>query len=185
MLDAVGTITIAALVVVSGFLAQENIALKGRLASFGGDEGGNEIRAGDRLRPLSLLSSSGDQRVLFSGPDSNAFLLFIFDTSCPHCENSLPVWNQVAGLWPVQGIEILGISLDDTGRTRIYLDRHDIRFPVASILDEDYIERHGIHGVPATVLVTGGATVARAWSGEITPEVFEEIVRETGSMFTE
>lgn len=181
LLDAIGTLTLAALIVVSGFLARENVRLKETLALAGREDGRKDVGAGDRLLPLGLISQNGDRRVLFAEPGSTPALLLFFNTSCPHCENNLVNWNQFAELWADRRLEILGISLDDTGRTREYLARHTVRFPVASILEDAYIRRQGINGVPTTILVDTGATVVKAWPGVITPDLFLEIAREAAS----
>jgi peroxiredoxin len=109
-------------------------------------------------------------------------LLFFLSTSCPHCENTALVWNRLAGMTDRRRIEVLGISLDDPGQTRDFVERHGLRFPVASIVDADYPNEHGINGVPTTILVDAGAVVMEVWPGEINPEAFLDIARNTASM---
>jgi peroxiredoxin len=170
-------ITLALLIVVNGLLAWQNVALKEQLTVAGRGEAAHSIAAGDRLDGLEVLTPSGVRRSVFLAPGPGPILLLVFTTSCPHCENTLPVWNRLVRLFTEEGIEVLGVSLDDTDRTAAYTASHEIRFPVASVLDREYIAAHGIDGVPATILADPGGTVIGAWPGEITPEVFSGIAR--------
>jgi peroxiredoxin len=170
------------LVIASGLLSWENLTLKARLAKAGEEVLTGEIEPGDRLRPMGVVSVSGMRRTLFTEGGSTPMLLFFLSTSCPHCENTALVWNRLAGMTDRRRIEVLGISLDDPGPTRDFVERHGLRFPVSSIADADYPNEHGINGVPTTILVDAGAVVMKVWPGEIDPEAFLDIARNAASM---
>jgi peroxiredoxin len=170
------------LVIASGLLSWENLTLKARLAKAGEEVLAREIEPGDRLRPMDLVSVSGVRRSLFTEGTATPMLLFFFSTSCPHCENAAGVWSRLAGMTDRRRIEVLGISLDDPGPTRDFIERHGLRFPVSSIVNADYPNENGINGVPTTILVDAGAVVVNVWPGEIIPEVFLDIARRAASM---
>jgi peroxiredoxin len=177
MQDRLFTGIFVIMLIVSGLLAWENITLKGTFATAGRGTDRAEIEPGDRLRAMDVVSESGVRRTLFREGASSPMLLLIFNTSCPHCENSVSAWNQLAGLGDGNRFEILGVSMDDTSRSRDYIARNDVRFPVASIADVEYMREHRINGVPTTILVGPDATVMQVWPGEITPGVFLDIAR--------
>jgi peroxiredoxin len=166
--EAIVTATLAALIVVNGLLAWENIGLKSELALAGEGGAARSLARGGQLRLLEIVAPRSGRRTLFSDTGANPILLLIFDTSCPHCENTLPQWSRLAALCADRGVEVLGASLDDTLRIAAYAVRHDVRFAVATVPDAGYFAAHGIDGVPVTILADGDGTVLDLWPGGIT-----------------
>src|SRR6266850_4315824 len=78
---------------------------------------------------------SGDSVTVGEAPDSNVGqLIFIFNTTCPYCKATIPVWKAMAD--SVARLErrvmVLAISLDSVSITRQYTRTHDLRYLVVT-----------------------------------------------------
>ncbi len=106
-------------------------------------------------------------------------MLFILDTDCPFCRNTIPTWNSIfTQLTSTESVEVLGLSIDGPEETATYVAESRIVFPVAVFPNEKFIELYRANGVPTTVVVDEKGVVAYARIGEIRDHVVADSVIE-------
>ena len=110
---------------------------------------------------------TGDSTTIGSHPDpTGSQLLFFFNTQCPYCQQTMPVWNDIfTKLREDGGTEVLGIGLDSLHLVEMYAHDHELSFPVISLLDRRLAELYRVRSVPLIVLVDAEGHVAYARRG--------------------
>lgn len=89
-------------------------------------------------------------------------VLFLFDTRCPFCLETLPIWNRIATSLAARadaGLDVYGISADTEAETRAYVSAHDVQFPVVLFPDPRFSQLYRVRGVPVTAVFNGEGTV--------------------------
>jgi len=102
-------------------------------------------------------------------PDSGARqVLFIFNTTCPFCLATLPVWKRLGdSLGRLGGVQMLAISLDPEDSTKDYVAAHALRYP-ALIFPQRKLKRlYRAVAVPQTVVLDWSGTVLYAKTGTL------------------
>jgi peroxiredoxin len=103
---------------------------------------GTLLRPGSAA-PLQTLTDIAESRVL----------LAFFKISCPVCQMTLPYLNRVTGL------KVYGVSQNDAGDTRDFVETFGLTFPILlDSEDEDFPASNafGITHVPTLFLVSDG-----------------------------
>ena len=116
-------------------------------------------------RPLQLSSYKG-----------KVVLLNFWATWCPPCLEEIPHFKALHSTYKDKGLEIIGISLDETGEgpVKAFAKAHGISYPVAmgSVrLTQDY---GGIRAIPTTFLVDKKGRIAKKYLGSRQKQVFEQ-----------
>jgi peroxiredoxin len=128
-----------------------------------------------RLTGLALPglddSTRSLQEILAAGPA----LLAFYKISCPVCQLTVPYLERLAANNAC--FQVVGISQDDAGATRGFMQRFGLTFP--SLLDlssEDYpaSNAYGISSVPTMFVVEPDGIVSRAFAG-FSKRDFEEL----------
>jgi len=163
-------VAVIALTVEVVILAQENSRFKNRGAGIPMEQ----IKAGDYFSLDSLESLSG------TGPidTTSSSLIFVFTTTCPFCEQSLPYWKKLSELAQSVQLSVFGISLDDKKRTLEYIA--DTSFVYASYIPGDtkhYQLKNHIATVPQTIVRGHGGIIKAAWSGALNENTLAEVVK--------
>jgi len=137
--------------------------------------------AGAVVPTFRALTLAGDSVTVGEGDDSAAAqVLFVFNTSCPFCRETLPVWKRLSDSLgrlrrPVQ---VLGISLDSAGVTSRYVFQHQLQFSVLTFPVPKLVRLYRATSVPQTVVLDHTGTVAYARTGLLTaPKVLDSIYR--------
>lgn len=129
---------------------------------------------GDRVRDIRGLSMDGDSTGLTFSDPAKHYAVFVFSTTCPHCESNLENWKSISsGAGIVEG-SILGVSIHDRDKTWPYVQEKGLPFPVI-LADSAFARGFKAFVVPLTVLVRGDGVVENAWTGVLTEEAIKEI----------
>jgi peroxiredoxin len=134
------------------------------------------LKSGEHVGPVSLRTLGGSSSELRYEHSKQKYLLFVFSTTCPHCEKTLPIWQSIADSNKDTAVVILGISIQSVDQTREYVLRKQPHFYVAST-DSTFASRYNIAGVPETVLIDSGGIVEQIWEGELKKQDAEDIGR--------
>ncbi len=127
-----------------------------------------------RLTELDGATRSLDD-ILAGGPA----LLAFFKISCPVCQLTAPYLERLAAN---NAIQVIGISQDDAGATRGFLQRFGATFrTLLDLSSEDYpaSNAYGITSVPSLFLLERDGTIVRAFNG-FSKRDFEEIGARAG-----
>jgi peroxiredoxin len=93
-------------------------------------------------------------------------VLFVFNTTCPFCRASIPVWQRLAdSLGRLGGVQVLAISLDPGDTTEHYVAEHAVRYPVLTFPQRKLKRLYRAVAVPQTVVLDWRGTVLYAKVG--------------------
>ena len=109
---------------------------------------------------LTGLDEPRDRSTIF-WPRGPALLAF-YKISCPVCQLTAPYLERLAAN---NAIQVIGISQDDAGATRGFMQRFGVTFPtLLDLSSEDYpaSNAYGITSVPSLFLLERDGTIARA-----------------------
>lgn len=158
-------------------LADENRALKQQLSAARAASAPpqNLLGVGDLIADTPLLGLNGDRRGLRALVDGGGVVAFL-TTTCPYCEQTLPIWGEIAARAADRGVAFIGISLHDESLTRQYATVHEIEWPLWVLENPLAGFNLKVQNVPYTVLVGEGGTVSRVWLGALTRRETEDLL---------
>lgn len=82
---------------------------------------------------------------------------------------------------------MLGVSIDRDPPEKLkqFVQKHEIRFPIALDTRYEVAKKYGVQGTPTTFLISsdgkviGGITGPRAWDGETATKMFQQILKDS------
>jgi peroxiredoxin len=132
------------------------------------------VAAGAPAQAFRLVGVDAGQRsledILAGGPT----LLAFYKISCPVCQLTAPYLERLAAN---SALQVIGISQDDAGATREFIERFGVTFPtLLDLASEEYpaSNAYGITSVPSLFLIERDGVVARSFNG-FSKRDFEEI----------
>lgn len=129
---------------------------------------------------VSLADADGRMHSL-SEWRGKVLLLNFWATWCPPCREEIPMLNALQTQWGGQGVQVIGVALDDAAEVREFMRRTPLAYP--SLIGGDdgakLAERLGdLLGVlPFTVVVDATGKVAGQHLGEMNAEDAEDLLR--------
>ncbi len=106
-------------------------------------------------------------------------VLNFWATWCAPCRAEIPGMLEVYDKYKAKGLEIVGVSLDRGGWTRVtpFLEKMRITYPVV-IGDVDLVNLYGgIEAIPTTFIIDKKGNIARKHIGYLSKNQFEEQIR--------
>lgn len=99
-------------------------------------------------------------------------LLFVFTTTCPYCQATLPAWKHLASRVQAdpgldREVEVLGISKDSLAATRAYRHEHDLEFPILQFPRRKLVRLYRGGAVPLTMILDADGVVEYSRIGQI------------------
>jgi peroxiredoxin len=162
---------IVLLTVETGLLIRENKKLKATLAQLAPAP----LNPGERVEPFKIESLDGIVSDFTYSDPHKKYLLFVFSTSCSHCENTIVYWQHIAAINTDGRCSILGVSLDTPEETKKYAAAKKLTFSVVADADTNFERKYKLAGVPSTILVRGDGVVERSWYGELSAAQSDDI----------
>ena len=98
----------------------------------------------------------------FNGIDSHATLkewrgkpvvIKFWSPSCPPCRKQLPSLEKLHKRYKAKGLQVVAISLGNNDRSKKYIERTGMTFPVGVDARKKTSSRYGVRAIPATFLV--------------------------------
>lgn len=132
-----------------------------------------------RLRPeFTLADLEGVPRKV-SEWDGKVLIINFWATWCPPCRKEIPAFIQLQKKYGRQGVQFVGIALDDPGNVQAFHKALGINYPVL-IGDTGLIARsYGNHfgALPYTVIIGRDSKIALARLGELAQQEAEAVIR--------
>lgn len=109
----------------------------------------------------------GDSVVIGRGEPGHRQILFIYNTTCRFCRETLPAWSAIADQLSTSHIAVFGISLHPERQTRQYILEHGLSFATVLFPDAKLRDAYRAAGVPITMVVDHDGTVIYVRLGSI------------------
>lgn len=135
-----------------------------------------KLAIGDTVQSFSLKTLVGDSISLYDGDASTKYLLLVFAPDCPHCQNSVSFWNDIAQFNNEnENWYVVGISLSSAEDARHFAMQSNAKFLVGTPDEAAFKKSHKIDAVPQTLIISGTGTVEKVWIGELSSKDISEI----------
>ena len=110
-----------------------------------------------------------------SNQKGKVVLLNIWATWCPPCEEETPDLVDLYEKYRGQGVEFLGISIDEQGKSVVqpFVEKYEVTYPI-TIDDGTIMEKYGpLMGVPTTYLIDKQGNLRYFATGAVTIKELE------------
>ncbi|MFC1485164.1 TlpA family protein disulfide reductase [bacterium] len=128
---------------------------------------------------FNLKSMNGEMFTL-SSLKGKVIILDFWATWCPPCRKEIPGFVELQAQYKDQGLEIVGVSLDDRGWDVVkpFASEYNINY-VLVVGDKDIaIKYGGITGIPTTFIIDRDGNIQKKHIGYVSKEVFEQEIKE-------
>ncbi len=125
------------------------------------------LAEGETVPDTPVVGPAGETATLSELVTRGGVIAFL-TTTCPYCQEMLPVWAQVSEQYAARGVPFVGVMLDTAAATRQYVTEHSVEFPLWALADPATADVK-VAIVPYTLLVEGGAVVRDTWPGFLDP----------------
>ncbi|MCL2656371.1 MAG: TlpA family protein disulfide reductase [Betaproteobacteria bacterium] len=109
-----------------------------------------------KLWALQLPDAEGKPQALAQWQGKTLVLNF-WASWCPPCREEMPLLSQTQTKWQAQGVQIVGVGIDEASSIRKFSDAHKLPFPllVAGLEQVSLTEQLGnsVQGLPFTVII--------------------------------
>jgi peroxiredoxin len=180
-LQRIGYVVFLFVVVEMLVLVQQNRDLKRQLNAIGTPKSIEFLKSGEQVGPITLESINGQEVNLSFNDLRKQILLFIFSTTCPHCQRNLSKWEDISQKLAQRSkeINVMGVSIDNLDKTKKYCLDNKLNYTTL-IADTVFERLYKVHAVPQTLLIEGGGKVKNNWSGELTSKEVKELMSTIG-----
>lgn len=128
------------------------------------------VTVGSKAPDFQLTSVDGKSTIKLSSHFGKPMLLVYWATWCPHCRTELPVIQKIYGDLHSAGLEIVGISMDNSAKdAREFMKSKSVTFPVAfggTDQGMKVADTYGVSGIPAMFVLDKNAVVKAIFRGE-------------------
>lgn len=123
------------------------------------------LQKGQPAPPIKVVTTSG-QPVTLANYKGYVLVMDFFATWCPPCRDSIPHFIDLNHRYGKQGLQILGMSVDDGGDkvVREFIAEKRINYPVALANDEIQAD-YGLRSVPVIFIINKKGIVAEKYLG--------------------
>ena len=137
-------------------------------------------RQGQSAPNFKVISMAG-QTISQENYRGHVLVLDFFATWCQPCRQSIPHLVEMNRKYGKQGLEILGLSVDEDGEraVKIFTDEYRVNYPLALVGDSTTAD-FGVRSVPVMYLVDKKGKIAevyRGYSGESARAMEQSIKR--------
>lgn len=174
-MQVVGFTAIILLTASTFLLSLENRQLKQELEKILHPQKVDMLNTGDSLATTEVHTLE-DSVYFVKSVSSKGKLLVLVSTSCPYCEKSLPLLEDILGHANERGFESILVSIHDVKRTREFVRRHRINSVICVAADSLSVSNFKANAVPQTIMVSPSGIVWNNWIGLIDSLKWTEII---------
>ena len=123
------------------------------------------LQKGDMAPAIKLVTTSG-QKVTLANYKGYVLVMDFFATWCIPCKESIPHMNALNRKYGKQGLQILGVSVDEGGEREVknFIADRKISYPVA-VSGEDLQTDYGLRSIPTIYVINKKGIVAEKFQG--------------------
>jgi cytochrome c biogenesis protein CcmG, thiol:disulfide interchange protein DsbE len=119
----------------------------------------------NRPAPDFTLPDTFGREVTLSEHRGNPVLLIFWTTWCGVCRHQMPVVDEIRSEYRSQGLQVLGVNLEDTAQARDYLVANRLYLRSAVDAQGTIAQQYGVSGLPTMVLLDGDGKVRGVSAG--------------------
>ena len=112
--------------------------------------------------------------------DGKVLLVNFWATWCPPCIKEMPLLIELQNQYGEQGLQVIGLAIDDEQSVRDFVNTYGITFPVVAgeIEAMELATRFGnrLNALPYTAFVDRNGVIVQVTAGEISREAAEKII---------
>jgi peroxiredoxin len=123
------------------------------------------LQKGDKAPAIKLVTTSG-QPVTLGNYKGYVLIMDFFATWCVPCKESIPHLNMLNRKYGKQGLQVLGVSVDEGGEREVknFIADRKIGYPVA-VAGEDLQTEYGLRSIPTIYLINKKGMIAEKFQG--------------------
>jgi peroxiredoxin len=130
------------------------------------------LPAGSVAPEFSLPALQGGTARLSDYKGKLVFLNF-WATWCPPCKKEIPDFIELERRYAAQGLQIVGIAVDEPDQVRAFVEQSKINYPVLFGNDEVGKRYGGIESIPTTFVIDQTGAIQRMYVGWQPPATWE------------
>lgn len=158
--------------------------------------GGFALQKNINKKPEIINPAIGNHRPEFAAPDLNGdlrnikewdgelIMLNFWATWCPPCKKEIPIFIELQKTYAHQGVQIIGIAIDNPESTKEFADNIGINYPTllaeadGVILAKHFGNGYGI--LPYTVIINRKGEISDTIKGELNKIQAENLLEKYG-----
>lgn len=137
------------------------------------------VQKGEPAPAMKLVTTSG-QPISLANYRGYVLVMDFFATWCIPCREAIPHLNTLNQKYGKQGLQVLGVSVDDTGERQVksFLTDRRVSYPVA-IAGEEMQTDYGLRSIPTIFVINKKGVIAEKFQGysDQTARAIEETVK--------
>jgi thiol-disulfide isomerase/thioredoxin len=131
-------------------------------------------RTGEPAPPLIKVTTTSGQQLTLANYKGYVLILDFFASWCQPCKRSIPHMMELNRKYGKQGLQILGLSLDeDNGDLIDFVAPFKLNYPVA-LANEDLQTEYGLRSLPTLFIINKKGIVVEKFMG-LTDEVKKNV----------
>jgi peroxiredoxin len=124
------------------------------------------LRTGMFVPAVQGFTLDGAPAALAETPAGERQVLFLYNTRCPYCLQTLPAWKELAGrLAGDTSVQVYGVSVDSADLTLRYAREHALPYPTVLLHPRSLRSLYRADVVPQTVVLDAEGYVLHARAG--------------------
>jgi peroxiredoxin len=127
--------------------------------------------------PSFTLSDIDGHSVSLSNYGGKVIILDFWAPWCPPCRREIPDFISLQNQYASQGLQIIGIGLDQPNNVASFVQEHGINYPV--VVGSNAITNlyGGISGIPTTFVIDRRGNIINKFEGFTNRSIFEEEIK--------
>ncbi len=132
-------------------------------------------------RPDFAIKDTDGELIKADDFNGKVVLVNFWATWCPPCKKEMPAFIELQEQYGPQGLQVVGIALDDEQSVRDFADTLGVNYPVmaAEYAGIELSRQYGNHigALPFSVFVGRDGKIALTQTGELTKQQVEDIIK--------
>ena len=137
------------------------------------------LQKGEPAPPIKLVTTSG-QPITLNNYKGYVLVMDFFATWCIPCKESIPHLNSLKQKYGKQGLQILGVSVDEGNDREVksFIAERRISYPVA-VAGEEMQNDYGLRSIPTVYVINKKGMVAEKFQGysDQTAKAMEDTIK--------
>ncbi len=113
--------------------------------------------------------------------DDKVLLVNFWATWCPPCKKEIPAFMELQEQYTDQGLQIIGIAIDDEQAVRDFADTMGMNYPImaAELAAMELAREYGnrVNALPFSAFVSREGKITHVRAGELSKQETEEIIK--------